>query len=115
MAVSRTGFEGISVRNPFSALPPCAPNITDPGSADNREATFRATSACCSSSNKWKNADVWMAERRPIRGARLVNSERGGSLVVVTTLLGSSGTKLLSKISPGRNTAGNFALSSLKS
>lgn len=102
-------------RNPFSREPPCAPNMTDPGSADSNDATFLATCVCCSSLNKWKKKDVCIAETRPSKGVRLFRLERGGKSAMASAWPESSIRKSLSKISPGMNVAGKISLLSLKS
>lgn len=93
---------------PFTGLPICDPNMTDPGSGDNRPANARASWSCLVSLNKWKNEDAWITERCPRSGLSDVKELRAGMGACGVSLYGATGSKIEgSKTSPPTNGTGN--------
>jgi hypothetical protein len=101
---------------PFTGRPPCDPNMTDPGSGDNKAANARAILNCFSSLNRWKNDDAWMAETYPRSGLSDDNVFKAGIAVFGVSLKGLTGSRINgSKTSPVINGTGNVSAVDLKS
>ena len=64
---------------PFSWLPTCRPNITEPDSGESSPARARARCSCFSSLKIWKREDTCIADTRPCNGLSDVRLRRSGT------------------------------------
>jgi hypothetical protein len=110
------------VIKPFSGLPTCKPNITEPGSGESSPARARATYSCLSSLKRWKKDDACIANTRPCNGLSEVRLHRsraepsGESVGSWTDAKGGTVSRCFgSKASPGTNAIGYVPCVVLKS
>ena len=108
---------------PFSWLPTCRQNITEPGSGESSPARAWARCSCFSSPKKWKREDACIAVTRPCNGLSEVRLRRsgtgsssGGLVGVLADATGETISRCFgSKTSPGTKAIGYVSRVVLKS